>query len=53
MEGGQLRSGAIAFLFGGVADKASDAAIGVLKNDDVKLAATSGNLSGNFTDSPE
>jgi len=37
----------------GVADKASDAAIGVLKYDDVKLTAAPWNLSGNFTDSPE
>jgi len=38
---------------GGVASKPSDAAIGVLKYDDVKLPATSRNLSGNFSDSPE
>jgi hypothetical protein len=38
---------------GGVARKASDAAIGVLKYDDVKLKAASRNLSGNHTDSPE
>jgi hypothetical protein len=38
---------------GGVARKASDAAIGVLKYDEVKLPASSGNLSGNRTNSPE
>ena len=38
---------------GGVARKASDAAIGVLKYDDVKLSAASRNLSGNLADSPE
>jgi len=38
---------------GGVVQKASDAAIGVLKYDDVKLPAASRNLSGNLTDSPE
>jgi hypothetical protein len=38
---------------GNVAGKASDAAIGVLKHDQVKLAAASGDLSGNLTDSPE
>jgi hypothetical protein len=38
---------------GGVASKASDAAIGVVKYDDVKLATTSGNFSGNLTDSTE
>jgi hypothetical protein len=38
---------------GGVARKASDAAIGVVKHDDVKLPAASRNLFGNLTDSPE
>jgi hypothetical protein len=38
---------------GWVAYKASDAAIGVMKHDDVKLNAASRNLSGNLTDSPE
>jgi hypothetical protein len=38
---------------GGIADKASDAAIGVVEYDDVKLPATSRNLSGNLTDAPE
>jgi hypothetical protein len=38
---------------GGIAGKASDAAIGVLKHDEVKLPAASRNLSGNLTDSPE
>jgi hypothetical protein len=38
---------------GGIASKARDAAIGVLEYDEVKLAAASGNLSSNFTDSPE
>jgi hypothetical protein len=38
---------------GGVARKASDAAIGVLKNYDVELPAPSRNLSSNLTDSPE
>ncbi len=37
----------------GVAHKPSDAAIGVLKYDDVKLPAASRNLSGDLTDSPE
>ena len=35
---------------GGVARKARDAAIGVLKYDDVTLPAASRNLSGNLTD---
>ena len=43
----------IAGQHGGVMGKASDPAIGVLKNDDVKLAASAGHCSGNFTDSPE
>jgi hypothetical protein len=38
---------------GGVARKASDAAIGVLKNYEVELPAPSRNLSSNLTDSPE
>ena len=38
---------------GGVAHKASDAAIGVLKYDNVKFTAPSGNLPCNFADSPE
>ena len=38
---------------GGIASKASHAAIGVLEHDDVKLPAASRNFSGNFTDSPE
>jgi hypothetical protein len=38
---------------GGVVQKANDAAIGVLKYDDVKLTAASRDLSGNLTDSPE
>jgi hypothetical protein len=37
----------------GVAGKASNAAIGVLKNDEVKLPAASRSLSGNLTDSPK
>jgi len=37
----------------GVARKASHAAIGVLKYDDVKLPAASRNLSGDLTDSSE
>jgi hypothetical protein len=37
----------------GVARKAGDAAIGVVKYDDVKLPAASRNLFGNLTDSPE
>jgi hypothetical protein len=36
-----------------VACKASDAAIGVMKYDEVKLTAASRNLSGNLADSPE
>ena len=38
---------------GGIAGEASDAAIGVLKYDDVKLPAASRDLSGNLSDSPE
>jgi hypothetical protein len=38
---------------GRVVRKASDAAIGVLKNDEVELSAASRNLAGNFTDSPK
>ena len=38
---------------GGVAHKASDTTIGVLKHDDVKFTAASRNLPGNLTDSPE
>jgi hypothetical protein len=38
---------------GGVARKACDAAIGVLKNYHVELPAPSRNLSSNLTDSPE
>ena len=37
----------------GVAGEASDATIGVLKHDEVKLPAASRNLSGNLTDSAE
>jgi len=37
----------------GIARKASDAAIGVLKYDDVKFTAAAGNLPGNFADSPK
>jgi hypothetical protein len=36
-----------------VAHEASDAAIGVLKYDEVKLTAAPRNLSGNFADPPE
>ena len=38
----------IARQHGGIARKASDAAIGVLKYDEVKLPAASRNLSGNL-----
>src|SRR5271165_3282372 len=37
---------------GGVARKASDSAIGVVKYDEVKLPAAASNLSENLTDSP-
>ncbi len=38
---------------GGVARKPSDAAIGVLKHDQVKLPAASGNLSRDLADPPQ
>jgi hypothetical protein len=38
---------------GGFACKPSDAASGVLKYDDVKLPAASGNVSGSLADLPE
>src|SRR5580692_9519087 len=38
---------------GRVAGQASDAAVGVLKYDDVKFPAASWNLSGNLADAPE
>jgi hypothetical protein len=38
---------------GRVAREPSDAAIGVLKYDEVKLPAASRNLAGNLADSPE
>jgi hypothetical protein len=38
---------------GGIARKASNAAIGVVKYDEVKLTAASRKLSGNLTNSPE
>ena len=38
---------------GRVAGQASDAAVGVLKYDDVKLSTASRSLSSNLTDSPE
>jgi hypothetical protein len=37
----------------GIARKASDAAIGVLKYDEVKFTAATRNLPGNFTNSPK
>ncbi len=37
----------------GVAGKTSNAAIGMLKYDDVKISAASRNLSSNLTDSPK
>ena len=39
--------------FGGVAREAGDAAIGVVKHDQVKLPAAASNLSENLTDSSE